>query len=463
MKLKIELEWYVYGIVSMIYAVTQVSAIMYVVFLMQLYFTLCALKKSSEKRSVELINLIVVTLFLPDNYTIIAVSFLILMLDLLTHPKLKKKNSVIVVCTLAYLAFNIFINMVPVQNIVMSVIYTLPFFVLGFEIKKLLQNNTLKDKIVTSLKYWIAIEVMTVVVYLASHLSVVRAYRDMDWVTGTLGTFQCNVLMCICTFSFLIFLTEYTYTKNRSIKWLVLSGVLAVSTGAVAYTIFFGVSLVAIILISSKVKLKQKILILVLFVVASGAFVAIVPSWMSREIMLLGNTEYLFNRVTKVRFYDNTFVQIPQNEGIFKFLVGNGLGTYSSRAAETCAGGYVGIYDSLVDPYETRTRIKYISGMNYGGDGLTASSQASMISLQGELGLIGLIAFVGYLLIKMNKTKDPRAKIAVLYFILLMVLDNTIEFAKYAAIFWLAYYMCDMFVDGRKQILVDDRYEKEKA
>lgn len=444
MRLKrIENRWYIYGFISIVFAITQIKPVMYLIFLLQIYYLLRANKCSQEKIKLEQLNLIIVSLFLPDNYVIIFVAFMFLIFTKQKRQyKISEKNAFWMVIIGTYILINVSMNLVPLKNIMMSAIYMLPFFVLGYEIKNMLVSDKIRDGVISALKYWIVIEGLSIVIYASTHLGIVQSYADMDWVTGTLGLYQCNVLMCICSFSFLIFWAQISYDRKKDYKLLIFSGLIALSTGAVAYTIFFALSLTIVVLVSSKVKARQKLGIISLVVLGCVAFVFLVPKWMSKEILRLLDMNYIYNRITKLRFYVNTFVEIPMKEGITDFLIGTGLGQYSSRAAETCAGGYVGLYDKFFKSYEAMIRVKYISGPNYGGDGLTSSSQASIISLQGELGFIGLITFLSFLLLKLRKANDPRAKTVILYFTLLMFLDNIIEFAKYGAIFWIAYYAC---------------------
>ena len=328
---------------------------------------------------------------------------------------------------------NICINQVHFNNILFSVIYTLPFFMMGYEMEYLISDKKVVDEIVFSMKNWIIIEGMSVILFALTHISTVRSYGDMDWVTGTLGSYQCNVLMTICSFSLLVFWTEYN-DKKKSVMWIIISGILAISTGAVGYTLVFACVILMVILLSFQIKIPQKLLM-------------VVPKWMSNEIVLLSDKNYLYNRVTKIRYYENTFIELPKNEGFYEAVFGTGLGEYSSRAAETCAGGYIPLYDKIAPPFESTIRKKYISSWNFGGDGLTSTAQASVISIQGELGVIGLITLFIFLFKKMRSSTDVRGKIVVLYFIGLLFLDNTLEFAKYGLVFWMAYYLCNRMVN----------------
>lgn len=359
---------------------------------------------------------------------------------------LRKKIVFWITIVSIYCMLNICINQVHFNNILFSVIYTLPFFMMGYEMEYLISDKKVVDEIVFSMKNWIIIEGMSVILFALTHISTVRSYGDMDWVTGTLGSYQCNVLMTICSFSLLVFWTEYN-DKKKSVMWIIISGILAISTGAVGYTLVFACVILMVILLSFQIKIPQKLLMVVILTLGAVAFIQIVPKWMSNEIVLLSDKNYLYNRVTKIRYYENTFIELPKNEGFYEAVFGTGLGEYSSRAAETCAGGYIPLYDKIAPPFESTIRKKYISSWNFGGDGLTSTAQASVISIQGELGVIGLITLFIFLFKKMRSSTDVRGKIVVLYFIGLLFLDNTLEFAKYGLVFWMAYYLCNRMVN----------------
>ena len=431
----IDIRIALYIVLSMAFAITQVKAIMYVVFLIQLLKCGYSLNKSKDERNIELINLLITSLVVPDNYTIIVVSFIVFFI---TSPKRKMKKTFLF-ATL-WILLNMAINAVHLGNAIMFIIYTVPFFIMDVSIKELSNSEIIIDSCSDYLKKWVCIEAVVVVLYALTHIGTVLAYRDLDWVTGTLGGYQCNVLMCFCSFSMLIFWSQY-FNNKKNLVWLLISVALLLSTGAIAYTLFFASAIVIVSVLSMNEKPARKIGTLALIAVGVILFQSIMPAWITREVTLLTNKNYVVNRVTKFNYYDNTFKKLPQEEGIIKFLIGTGAGQYSSRAAETCAGGYIGLYDSIASPYETEIRQKYIS-RRYGGAGLTSSSQASILSIQGEFGIVGLLAIAAYFVKKYKNTKERNARIAVLFFVGLMFFDNTIEFAKYGAIFWIAYYFC---------------------
>lgn len=442
---KLDIRWRIFYCVSLIYAVLQINIVMYICLAIQLMYV--AKSKNEERNSIELANLLLVTLFLPDNYVIILIILLVFLVCAIKNGF--KRNTILWINIVSlYCMLNVCINQVHLNNIVFSMIYTLPFFAIGYEAKCLIRDKKVVDEIVFSIKNWIIIEGLSVILFALTHIGTVRSYSDMDWVTGTLGAYQCNVLMIICSFSLLVFWAEYN-DKKRSAVWIIISGVLAISTGAVAYTLIFAFVILMVVLLSLQVKAPQKLLMVVILLLGVIAFIQIVPTWMSNEILLLKDKNYLYNRVTKIHYYENTFIDLPQKEGLFKTLFGTGLGEYSSRAADTCAGGYIPLYDRMAESYESAYRKNYITNWNFGGDGLTSTWQATVISIQGELGFIGLLALFAFLSKKMRSATDVRGKIAVLYFCGLFFFDNTLEFAKYGLVFWMTYYLCDKMKNER--------------
>lgn len=443
MKIKrLDIRWCIFYCVSLMYAISQINIIMYICLAVQLIYVVKS--RGNNRNSIEIVNLLLVTLFLPDNYVIIPIAMITFFVCIMKKG-LRKKTIFWATIVSIYCMLNVGINQVHFNNIFFSVIYTLPFFMIGYEMDYLISDKRIVDQIVFSLKNWIIIEGMSVILFALTHISIVRSYSDMDWITGTLGPYQCNVLMIICSFSLLIFWAEYN-DKKKSVMWIIMSGILAISTGAVAYTLVFASVVLIVVLLSFNIKSSQKLLMIIVLIFSAAAFIQMVPKWMSNEIILLSNKNYLYNRVTKIRYYENTFVELPKNENFYKVVFGTGLGEYSSRAADTCAGEYIPLYDKIAKPFESTIRKKYISNWNFGGDGLTSTSQASVISIQGELGAIGLFALFIFFLIKMRSSTDVRGKIVVLYFIGLLFFDNTLEFAKYGLIFWMAYYLCNRMV-----------------
>ena len=171
--------------------------------------------------------------------------------------------------------------------------------------------------------------------------------------------------------------------------------------------------------------------------IAFAVFVAVSPAWISTEVYKMTDAAYAQSRFEKSIYYERTFVDIPSEEGMLSFIFGTGLGTYSSRAALTCAGGYIGFYDSLFEAHSSPERNRYLSDQDR-SKGLASMPDSSIISMQGELGLIGLLAVNGMMLALFIRSKDPCYRIAVLFFWGLLFVDNALEYAKFYAMFTMA-------------------------
>ena len=288
MKIKIkslDVRWYIFYCASLIYAVLQINIVMYMCLVIQLMYIAKSRKKN--RNLIEISNLLLITLFLPDNYVIIPIVMLTFFWCIIKRG-LRKKIVFWITIVSIYCMLNICINQVHFNNILFSVIYTLPFFMMGYEMEYLISDKKVVDEIVFSMKNWIIIEGMSVILFALTHISTVRSYGDMDWVTGTLGSYQCNVLMTICSFSLLVFWTEYN-DKKKSVMWIIISGILAISTGAVGYTLVFACVILMVILLSFQIKIPQKLLMVVILTLGAVAFIQIVPKWMSNEIVLLSD------------------------------------------------------------------------------------------------------------------------------------------------------------------------------
>lgn len=434
-------KWMLYLSVAVIYAVAQINVLMYLIILVQLFCCVKAFLEREKKYTEECIDLILISLIMPDNYCVIFISLLVFFFAE-REIRMSVNAAVLIMISLAYVFWGILMNGVRIPNIFMSLVYMLPFRLQESSARNLFQKkNELVSYLCRSIKKVILIEILATVVYALTHMNIVAKYADMDWVTGTLGAYQCNVLMFICSISILLLWAECEKGKKSNILWIALGGALVVATGAVAYTLIFSLAIIVIMLFDLKIPAKMKLGVLLCLVVAGTLFVLVVPDWMVGDIIKMTDKNYLVNRVAKLKYYQNTFVEMPRNEGAVFFLFGTGIGQYSSRAAATCAGGYIGGYDRFFSAFETVFREKYISAFDF-GEGILALPYASIMSLQGEVGFFGLAAVLTYFIHKFMRAGSRTGKIAIVYFVGLMFIENTLEFAKYGALLWIVYYAC---------------------
>lgn len=145
MKIKIkslDVRWYIFYCASLIYAVLQINIVMYMCLVIQLMYIAKSRKKN--RNLIEISNLLLITLFLPDNYVIIPIVMLTFFWCIIKRG-LRKKIVFWITIVSIYCMLNICINQVHFNNILFSVIYTLPFFMMGYEMEYLISDKKVVD------------------------------------------------------------------------------------------------------------------------------------------------------------------------------------------------------------------------------------------------------------------------------------------------------------------------------
>lgn len=431
---------------SLIYAISGLSIFIYsaVFYLIISIISTAFRKKSAEKL---IIDLLLCSLMVPDNFIVVAVALCLLIYKMFTKKfnKCQPFEFVLIIFISISLILNLFLGSLHLLNIMMSLVYLLPFFAYAVFFKDIFNRKTFdNDYILLRLRYFIGIQYLTVVVWALTHFRTMLSYADLDWVTGTFGKYQCNVLMCACSFTGIVFLCQYFYYKYaKDLLYATLSFALAMCTGSFIYMCVMLIALALVLFTSRKIKGNTKLVFLFVISVLVALFLVCSPSWMVQEVKSLFDFDYLRKRVVKIDYYYNTFIKFPQEEGLIRFLFGIGPGEYTSRASETCAGGYISFYDKLFAGYQNPLREKYISVIAelHKGEGLASTPMSSILSITGEYGFIGLvllIVFFGKKYLRVN----PFAKLSIMFFLGLMFFDNALEFPKYVLALWSAYYCC---------------------
>lgn len=424
-------KWGLFFLLVLAYSITQSSPIMYIALLVEIASIIPIGRPRIIKESAECyIELVVVSLMMPDNYCIVAVIALGGLL--FVHGTISRSGILAIALAALYCSFNIILCSVPLNNIIVWCIYILPFPLIVFVFKRLLCHFA--GIVLLQLKRLILLEFVSVVIYAVSHISTILSYNDMDWVVGTMGAYQANTLMCVSAFSLLVFLGALKHRSKGMIPWCIMSALLTVSTSSVSFLAIFFMAAVVVFVASWQASMRERAAFVIALVVAFAAFVAVSPAWISTEIYKMTDSTYAQNRFEKGIYYERTFVDIPSDQGLSSFVFGTGLGTYSSRAALTCAGGYIDIYDRYFSPYSSAERIRYLSDQDR-KKGLASMADSSIISAQGELGLVGLVAINGMMLVLFVRSKDPYYRIAVLFFWGLLFVDNAMEYAKVYTMF----------------------------
>ena len=135
------------------------------------------------------------------------------------------------------------------------------------------------------------------------------------------------------------------------------------------------------------------------------------------------------------------FDEIPSIE--FKnYIIGEGIGQYSSRAAMTCTGEYIDSYTKLFPVSMSEYTSEFIfpqlvlTKQLHNSLSLKDTYYSSVISVMGELGIIGIVFFILYVLYLMKKSKG-YSKIFVIFFVFACFIDNYLEFAKVISLLYL--------------------------
>lgn len=434
-------KWLLYLTIASIYSITQFSLLLYIIFAAEIIcFITSSVNQTKDTRIVSIIGVLSASIIMPDNYCILFAAILVFFNTV--SKKINRNAIILLMISLAYCISNAVINAVPINNVIIWCIYFLPFPLLYCGVNRLFSSGIAIEPIVlVHVKRILLIQIVCVLLYAVSHIGAVVASNDMDWVTGTMGAYQANTLMVVSSFSLILLLSELRKGRKRLAFWCLLAGILMVSTTSVSYLVVFVFAYCLVMIFSLQVGIFERLALCAAMVAAAGIFVAISPQWVSSEMLKMTDQDYASQRFEKAVFYERTFIDLPNREGEGAFLFGTGIGQYSSRAALTCAGGYIEMYDNYFSGYESNERAYYLFDEDRDG-GLASTADSSVIALQGELGICGLIVFMVIVLTLLKKSRSPYLRIAVIYFISLCFVDNIIEYAKFCAMFCLAVEMC---------------------
>ena len=311
--------------------------------------------------STFLISLMLYSILLPDNYTIIGISSLIL-IYLLIRKKfcinefINKKQLYLIIGFSILVLLEIILNQIGIVKILFSLLYYSSIIIIALILSSLSFNKT---SIIYSLKFIIASQLIAIISKIIFHFDYIKSFNDLDWVTGTFGHFQANILFLFCAFSFIILISNYMSTKSNSdIIFALIAIAIAFSTGSVALTLLFIVSLLLFSLFDNHFK-KEKKFILIFIIVGTIVFLFVNPTWVVKDIKNLTNYEYLTSRISKIDTYKNTFYDMA-NEYPLEYIIGTGPGNYSSRSALTTTGKYISAYSKIFDTDISEYTSKYI-------------------------------------------------------------------------------------------------------
>lgn len=411
------------------------------------FILISLIRFNKYNKSKDITNIIAIMLYgiiIPDNYIII----FILMLEFLVLI-IKKREIKITTLSLffiIYLIFNILLHEFKIPNFLFSILYYSTTFFSYFVFKKV--RIELREKIEDILKIIsdiIIIELITIITYAIFHINIIKASIDFDWVVGTFGKYQGNILLFFMLFSFLLFTYHYRITKEKKdLIYISISIIISIFTGSIALLILFLLSYIVITIILKKG--KGKVSKIVLSISAIAVFICVTPNWIKEYIINLRDYNYLVSHISKIESYETTFITIPKEDKMF-LLFGNGIGNYSSRAALTCTGEYINGYSKFFNESMSKYTKTYIypNLMNVMKNKLGSMDTAysSIITIQGELGIIGILFFIVYWMKLFISNKEEVSRTFLLFFILSCFIENYLEFAKVICVVFFLYFIVE--------------------
>ncbi len=388
-----------------------------------------------------ILKILLASIIVPNNYIIIFLTILFYLLSL-KNKKTVNFNLCIIVLLLIC---NAVLNWSHIINISFSMIYLLPIIMLFSLFEK--EQTQLKENFHTLsslLKNILFLEIFSIIFSFLANYDILKLGGNAnDWITGTFGYHQGNIFLYFMLFSCLIFKKDYDASKKKTnLIYIFLSLFLAVFTNSISLILFFMISYFIVTIFKSS--FREKMRDAILLVVGIILFFLFTPSWIKGYLMKLTNYDYLIQTVAKLQVYEDTYINIPKNDAKF-FLIGNGIGEYSSRAALTCTGKYVEFYNRFFSPSISEYTNDYILNryIKYNiieGQGTLYSPFSTMISIQGELGIIGLLVFM-IIIFKLFRNSKINSKIFLLFFLFSCFIENYLEFEKVMLLVFLLYFL----------------------
>lgn len=440
-----------------LYGMMQKNFLIYLIF--SIYAIYNGIKKSTwdsfKSEAKYFASLLLCSAILPDNYLVIAISIFECAYIFFKY-KYKPQLNKLIKISLLYLVINIVFNKFLIINFLFSILYYIPILTLYYIFSFYRYKNVAVTNYVSQLlKILISVQYSAVIGYAITHVSKIKSMIDFDWVVGTFGEYQCNILLLFCITSAILFLSQFSKTKKVSdIVFFALSMILAVMTGSIAMLVMFIVAFVLCWIVFAKSSLKKR----VIYIIASGVmvifFVLVTPDWIINDLGHLTNWKYINYRISKIKTYETTFIMLPQEDPVF-FIKGAGMGQYSSRAALTCTGDYISAYNKIfpksISNYTDKyiyTKYKYVIENRLGS---LDTPYSSIITIQGELGIIGTILLVCFLF-SLIHGKNIYIKNLMLFFFMTLFIENYLEFAKVIVFVYIVYYVLDDVIETKKLV-----------
>lgn len=424
-------------IAMMIYEVFNISYLYYAVFGLAFIVNIASYKK--DKKILNLIMILLYSIIIPNNYLI----YLSLLLIFIALFKVKqntdqKRKNILIGLFLVYLAINIVFHPIMPTNLFFSFFYFLPLMICAFEFKKIKIGEEDKNRILDFCRKALILQLISVIFKFIVKFRIVTSAIDFDWVSGTFGEFQGNIFFFFCIFCFILFYSEFL-KKKKDLFYMIIAGILAILTGSIAFIIIFGLLFLAWNLFQHKVKLQTKILAVFCLILFGIVFITVTPEWIKHYMVRLYQISDKSVFISKIKDYENVFITIPNNDVKFN-MIGSGVGQYASRSALTCTGIYIDSYSKMfrpsISPYTQNYIYRKLVNVYQNHLGTMDTPFSQIISIKGELGIIGLI-FLLIFFYYLWKNAPNYSKIYVLFFIASCLLENYLEFAKVVSLLYM--------------------------
>lgn len=434
----IAFEFFIWIIFGILYFILGNSILMFIPLFISTILIL--LKKDKNNSKVYFVICTLYSLIIPNNY-IILLYVLLIPIFFKNMDKNKSKIFLFLVSFILFVCLNSLLNEFLIINKLFSLLYLIPIF-FCFNITKLELNDDnyfILKKYLVSMLY---IQLAFIGINLITNFSYITSMLDFDWVTGSFGMNQGNVFFFFIGFCCVFFINDY-FMYKKSLKYVIFSIILMILTGSITLIILFLLSFFNLIFfknISSEI--KKSLIFFTIF--GTIIFMVVTPTWIKSLMIEMFTTNKIETKINKITDYHNVFFELPK-ENIKYFFIGNGIGQYSSRSALTCTGNYIDFYNNYFEPSITLQTSKWIIpryeyALKY-QLGTLNLPYSSIITIQGEMGLIGLLFFLSfcrYLL----KNSSGFSKCYVLFFIFACFSDNYLEFAKVVFVLYLSLSLC---------------------
>ncbi len=420
------------------YSITNNSYLFYLPFIYISIFSLIDYFKTKNNKYI--LKILLYSIVIPSNYIIIFVNCLIYLKFLLQFKKISSR----IIFFIIFILLNILINNVRLANLLFGLLYLLPNIFVYDNLENIKNDISLNKKyIINTITDIIDLQILAVIMYFVFNYNWILYENANDWIVGTFGLKQGNIFLYFLIFSFLILYKEVIDNKKLENKiYCILIAIMAVLTNSISLIIMFFVSFLIINFIYSNKKEKKIVLIISISFVA--LFLLFTPKWIKNYIVNLSNPKFFTDNIPKVYVYKDTYIDIPFSDIKF-MLFGNGIGQYSSRAALTCTGMYISGYNKIFKPsisYYTNKYIlnRYIKYNIIYDRGTMYSPFSTIITIQGEYGLFGVLIFI-MIFIYLFKKSNKYSKIFLLFFIFSCFIENYLEFSKVVTLLLMLYYL----------------------